>query len=71
MLNIYELNKILNLFNLNLAKQNGRYYLCNYNSSRIHIFPEGTETFSHSFEFSGIPYKIIFNDSSFIIKCDQ
>ena len=68
MLDLFELNKLLNLYNLRIAEQNDKYYMIDYNSNSIHPLVLENGCYNYSFNLNGLPYTIHFNESTFIVN---
>ena len=68
MLDLFELNKLLNLYNLRIAEQNDKYYMIDYNSNSIHPLVLENGCYNYSFNLNGLPYTIRFNESTFIVN---
>ncbi len=71
MLNLIELNKILNLLNLNITVEDGKYYITNYTSNTVEIIFKKENYFEYSFLLNEVPYLIKFNKDEIIIIRNQ
>ena len=67
MLNTIELNRILNLLNLNISFQNGKYYMSNYTDNTNDTLEKLDGYYSYTFTKDEEQYTIKINPTSLII----
>ena len=67
MLNTIELNRILNLLNLNISYQNGKYYISNYSANTTDTLEKLDGYYSYIFTKDEEKYTIKINPTSLII----